>query len=139
MIVDGYDVVFPGPLDGARWISTLQQTAAELLFCSTTADWPPDAAQRDFERACYPGYPWPHLSAGGVFGRTESFMQFADEVISSLQDGQQGFRYQQGFDDQHAWREIHLKHFPRVQVDSSRTLFARFDQTSVGRFFPYLS
>ena len=127
LVTDAKDVLMIS--DPAPLVDRFLACNAEVLFCNTFVDWPPNAECRDFEIATYPGNPL-HcgLSAGAYCARTESLLRY----LRRLRDAHAAeeawtLGFHGRFDDQLAWRHLHRQEYPRIQVDSSSRIFRRYD------------
>jgi len=127
LVTDAKDVLMinnPAPL-----IDRFLTCNAEILFCNTFVDWPPNAECRDFEIATYPSNPLHcRLSAGAYLARTESLLRYLRRLQAAHATEEAwtlGFHGR--FDDQLAWRHLHRQEYPRIQVDSLSKIFRRYD------------
>lgn len=128
-VADGRDVAIAG--DPATLPSVLTQYDARLLFCGTCSNWPPHAEARDFESARAPHAPGrQHLSAGVFFGHTEYVLECLRSIVEACSRRSADDKwalYRGRFDDQHAWRMLHLRNYPVMRVDSEGTMCRRYD------------
>lgn len=109
-------------------LERLRSSAAAILFCSVGSDWPPSERHRSFEArvACDAAPPHRHLNANYI-GRADEVLDRLEEIAEGLTSEAPWSRTDAGFDDQLAWREMHRRHYPRLQVDRHCQIFARFD------------
>lgn len=129
LVLDGDDMLAVAPLDGGVMISTLEKSGADLLFCSTTQDWPPTPECKAYETKVAPACDWPFLSAGGVFGRTDEYRECCEIILANWAAGDPAVLHDGRFNDQKAWRWIHRMRYPKVKVDVERGIFGRYDAT----------
>ncbi|MGD2128471.1 MAG: hypothetical protein PVJ17_04165 [Lysobacterales bacterium] len=80
----------------------------------------------EFERSNYQP-PFQHLNAGCFIGRKECISDLFSEALSTRMDFQLSSRLHHGDylynDDQLVLRELHRKHYPRIQVDHTNKVF----------------
>lgn len=111
-------------------LARFRVTRAGVLFGSTGSDWPPSEPHRRFEASvaadALPAHR--HLNASYI-GTVPDVAACLDEIAEGLQSGMDWCRAEHGFDDQLAWRELHRRHYPRLQIDKHCTIFARFDES----------
>jgi hypothetical protein len=131
MLVDGNDTIFTRPPYVMEIQSVLEHYAnAKILFCPTSADWPPNEACRRFERSLSSSTR-PHLSAGAYVGCVNTILEIMEWIEERRLKGLLCFRGR--FDDQLAWRQAHLTYYPRLAIDTEGLLFNRFDRMYIAR------
>jgi hypothetical protein len=110
-------------------LARFRATGADVLFCSTSADWPPSDVHRRFEaRVAADASPAHRYLNANYIGAVPHVIACLDEIVDGLRCGADWCRTAAGFDDQLAWRELHRRHHPSLQVDRQCTIFARFDE-----------
>jgi len=124
MLVDGNDTIFTRPPHIHEIESVLKQYGADVLFCPTCANWPPNEACRAFERALS-GSRKPHLSSGAYVGTVTRILEGMRWIEERRRKG--WLKFGGRFDDQLAWRKVHLAFHPKVAIDTEGILFNRFD------------
>ena len=101
---------------------------AGVVFCNTAADWPPCKELYIFELQRYIENPFhAHLSAGGYFGKTEKVVKYLSEIYDAYVQQEPWAFYRGKFDDQLAWRYLHRKYYPDIQIDHRSRIFKRYD------------
>ena len=103
------------------------ETGADILFCSTGTDWPPDEQCRDFERSLRAPANHEHLNAGAYIGRTQRIYDCLRRIERAQQRREKWCFADHGFDDQLAWRHLHRHEHPNLRVDHEAKIFIRFD------------
>jgi hypothetical protein len=126
--LDGDDVLLIGEPE-LLWQRYLE-IGSDLLFCNTRGDWPPNAECTAFEDQVNAGGDPTHrrLNAGGWIGEARYIGARLDEIVSALASREPWCQRPSGFDDQLAWRQLHRREHPRMQVDASCRIFLRFDE-----------
>ena len=126
LISDARDVLIRKEPVGMK--SILDYYDAEIVFCNTVANWPPNALANEFEKQCYPNSIFHnHLSAGAYFGKISFVKKCLSEIIDLTELGDDKVMFRGNFDDQSAWRYLHRKYYPKIKVDHECKLFSRFD------------
>jgi hypothetical protein len=125
MLVDGNDTIFTRPpyIEEVRQVLNHYGSPA-ILFCPTCANWPPNEKCRAFERGLTTNSK-PHLSAGAYVGTINGILEGIEWIENKAGKGWLKFRGH--FNDQLAWRLMHLTHYPKLAIDSEGLLFNRFD------------
>ena|GEM_PF-2120253 len=109
-------------------IDRFSEYNADVVFCNTVADWPPCRELYIFELQRYIENPFhAHLSAGGYFGKTEKVMKYLSEIYDAYAQQEPWAFYRGKFDDQLAWRYLHRKYYPDIQIDHRSRIFKRYD------------
>jgi len=127
MCLDAFDtLVLASPRE---ILGRFGRTSADLLFASTGSDWPPSESHRIFEdqvaRDASPAHR--HLNASYI-GKTATVRSCLDEIVRGIEAAEPWCHAESGFDDQLAWREMHRRYYPRLQIDTQCLIFARFDE-----------
>lgn len=98
----------------------------------------------EFEEANYPP-PFQYLNAGCFIGRKECILDLFSEALHTRRTLQLGSRLHHGDymynDDQLVLRELHRKHYPRIQLDHGNRIFqnlyaTRRSEIQAGRPLP---
>jgi hypothetical protein len=101
---------------------------AEIVFCNTVANWPPNDTYNNFELSKYYSTPFhAHLSAGGYFGKKEFILKYLKEIIDAHNNQATWAFFNGRFDDQQSWRHLHQKYYPKLKIDNKSLIFKRFD------------
>ena len=125
LLADGNDTIFtraPG-VEEIKGILRFYGSPS-VLFCPTSADWPPNEACRQFERRLSTSST-PHLSAGAYVGTVQGILAGMEWIEKRRSRG--WLKYRGKFDDQLSWRRAHRLLHPKLQIDTEGLLFARFD------------
>jgi hypothetical protein len=127
MCLDAFDtLVLASPQE---ILGRFRQTSADLLFASTGSDWPPSESHRIFENQvsqdASPAHR--HLNASYI-GKTATVRSCLDEIVRGIEVAEPWCHTDSGFDDQLAWREMHRRYYPRLQIDTQCLIFSRFDK-----------
>ena len=128
LCLDGDDVIVTR--DPVYLIRDFLATSADILFCGTRGDQPPSPECWAFENSV-PTYGDPlhrHLNAGCYLGHTASVHDRLKEIMDGVASNQGWCFHEGGVDDQLAWRHLHRRLWPAIQVDVSCRLFLRFDE-----------
>jgi hypothetical protein len=127
MCLDGDDVLVIG--DPAVALGRFLEMGCEMLFCGTRGDQPPSPECRRFEDAVGGADPrHRHLNAGAYIGRTEFVRERLREILAAHAAGEPWCFSAEGFDDQLAWRHMHMRHHPDIRIDADCRVFLRFDE-----------
>jgi len=140
VVLDSRDVIFSEyPVN---IVKDFQSYNCDALFCNTHHDWPSFEAARGFEDKMYKNRARYHgrLSSGGcvgykgyLLGKLKEIMQLSDandqRVLrrgrsAACDIGKAG----RSFDDQLAWRLMHMKYYPEIMVDYKCKIFSRYDK-----------
>jgi hypothetical protein len=128
LCLDGDDVIIVR--DPADLVNDFLATGTDILFCGTRGDQPPSPECWEFENAV-PTYSDPqhrHLNAGCYLGRTDHVHARLGEIAEGI-ERREGWCFHEGaVDDQLAWRHLHRRYWPAIQVDVACRLFLRFDE-----------
>jgi len=123
---DAADVLMvndPTPL-----LERFRSYSCDVLFCNTFVDWPPNRQCRDFETLKYYSCPFHcHLSAGAFIGEQKTLASYLSTLFEAYQKQESWAYYNGAFDDQLGWRSLHLREYPRIQVDAECRVFKRYD------------
>ena len=127
MCVDAFDtLILASPADILR---RYRRSSAAVLFGNTHTDYPPSEVHRRFEDEVARDAPPHHRHLNASFiGRYEDVLAGLDELAEAIGTGARWARTAERFDDQLAWRELHRRHYPRLRIDTHRTIFSRFDE-----------
>jgi len=68
-----------------------------------------------------------HLSAGAYIARKEPLTAYLEEISAGFRARRPEFHVDGTFEDQLAWRELHLRYYPRIKVDFRSSIFRRYD------------
>jgi len=100
-----------------------------MLFCNTVADWPKNNGYCLFEDVIYCHSCFHrHLSAGAFMAKVSPLKRYLQEIIIGYQNKRKWtYIGNKKFNDQLAWRHMHKKYYPRIQVDADKEIFCRFD------------
>jgi anthranilate synthase component II len=128
MCLDGDDVLVIG--DPALALERFREIGSEMLFCGTRGDQPSSPECSQFENAVSEvADPWHrHLNAGAYLGRTEFVRARLREILAAHAAREPWCSSPYGFDDQLAWRHMHLRHHPDIRIDAACRVFLRFDE-----------
>jgi len=100
---------------GSRTASGITQSEVDFL-CRIEA----------FEDSCYPP-PFRHLNAGCFIGRKDFILDVFSEALQTRKQMNLSSRLSSGGytydDDQLITRELHRKHYPRIQIDHENRVF----------------
>jgi hypothetical protein len=128
MCLDGDDVLIVG--DPALAVARLRETGARLLFCGTRGNQPPSPECWEFENSV-PEYRDPrhrHVNAGAFIGESQYLRTRLREISDAHAAGEPWCFSKWGFDDQLAWRHMHMRYHPEIKVDAGCRVFMRFDE-----------
>lgn len=126
LCVDGFDTLLVG--DPREVLRRFKHTEVQMLFASTGTDWPPSPQHRAFEIAVAGEADAAHRHLNASFiGRTTVITEYLAQIVDAI-DARASWCYRDtGFDDQLAWREMHRRHYPLLQIDNACRIFTRFD------------
>ncbi|CAM9249358.1 unnamed protein product [Choristocarpus tenellus] len=135
LVTDAEDVSFAK--EPTNLIDVFEMYEAEIVFANTQSNWPFDEVCGEFESRVNP---WStkhqHLSAGGYMAKRETLMPYLKilrEDYRQYKEPGGDVAYPQNrwgnrvWDDQLAWRRLHVKFYPNIQVDSLSLIFSRKD------------
>jgi Gpi18-like mannosyltransferase len=126
LVTDATDVLMIN--DPAPLIDRFLSYSADILFCNTFVDWPPNSKCRDFETATYLSNPLHcRLSAGAYFAQTQPLLDYLRRLSAAYEAAAPWTLFQRDFDDQLAWRHLHIQEYPRIKVDHLSKIFRRYD------------
>jgi hypothetical protein len=128
LCLDGDDILIVG--QPKEIVDRYRELDCRILFCNTRGDQPPSPECWDFENSV-PRYTDPlhrHLNAGGYIGETAYIQECLAEILAAYERRKPWCFSEWGFDDQLAWRQLHRREYPRIQVDAGCRVFLRFDE-----------
>lgn len=128
LCLDGDDVIIAR--DPVDLVEDFLAAGTDILFCGTRGDQPPSQECWEFENSV-PSYDDPqhrHLNAGCYIGRTDYVRARLAEIVGAVRRGEAWCLHEGAVDDQLAWRHLHRRMWPAIQVDVACRLFLRFDE-----------
>ncbi len=128
MCLDGDDVLVIA--DPAIALDRFLESRCDMLFCGTRGDQPSSPECKAFEDSVseYADPRHRHLNAGAYIGRTEFVRKRLREILAAHAAEEPWCFSRYGFDDQLAWRHMHMRHYPAIKIDAACRVFLRFDE-----------
>ena len=114
--------------DPSPMLDRFRACSCDLLFCNTFVDYPPNKEYRDFETLQYYTHPLHcRLSAGAYIAERKPLMGYLRELAEAYDKKIPWAFYDDAFVDQLAWRYLHSRSYPKIQVDYRSLIFKRYD------------
>ncbi len=128
LCLDAFDVLLFGCPDII--LDRYSRSDAKVLFSSTAGNWPFSSEIGAFEEqvgaSASPAHR--HLNSGAYIGKTSYVLECLEEIADAIGSSAAWCRTSDGFDDQLAWRELHRRRYPDIQIDTTCSVFVRFDE-----------
>jgi hypothetical protein len=112
----------------ATLLDSFESYGCDALFCNTIADYPTSRRHYEFEVQTYYTHPLhAHLSAGAFMARKGPLIAYLEEISAGFRARHPEFFVDGRFEDQLAWRDLHLRYYPKIKVDYLSRIFLRYD------------